>query len=99
MHEGETPEQTIVREAMEEIGARLKIVRKIGQTGDYIFGKKEQAWFYKLATYYEATIEAIEKASIEPDHELVWLTLEEARPTIRQQGSAWAVEQVVSTLS
>jgi 8-oxo-dGTP diphosphatase len=96
MDQGETPEQTIIREAMEEIGARVTIGRKIGEAADYIFGRNEQAWFHKSGTYYEARIEAMEKAGIEPDHRLVWRTLEEARPTIRQQSHIWAIERALS---
>jgi len=80
---------------MEEIGARVKIGRKIGEAADYIFGRNEQAWFHKTGTYYEASIEAMEKPGIEPDHKLVWQTLEEARATIRQLSHIWAIEQTL----
>ena len=95
MEKGETPQQTIMRECIEEAGAKVIVGRKIGTAADYLFAKKEQAYFHKVVEYFEARIEAFVRVELEPDHKLVWSTLEEARPYIRQKSQGWAVEQVV----
>ncbi len=94
MEKDETPEQTIIRECLEEAGARVTISRKIGTAGDYLFAKKEQAYFHKVGEFFEAKIEAIVQDGVETDHKLVWSTLEAARPFIKQKSQEWAVEQL-----
>jgi len=96
IEQGETPEQAVVREAQEEAGAQIKLGRKIGQAADYIFGKREQYWLHKICTFYEATIVSTDP-SVATDHPTVWLSLEEARPNLRQQSHAWAMEQVLQS--
>lgn len=92
--EGETSQQTIVREAMEEAGARVSIGRKIGEAGDYLFGK-DNVYYHKVTDFFEAKIEGVDRPGIETAHRLVYLTFEEAKPRIRQKSHAWAIEQMV----
>ena len=93
---GETPEQAVIRECIEEIGARVTVGRKIGTAGDYVFGRKEQKYFHKVADFFEATIEKMEGTGIEADHKLVWRTLEEARTFIKQKAQEWAIQQLLA---
>jgi 8-oxo-dGTP diphosphatase len=96
MDEGEIPEQTIIRESMEEAGAAVRVGKKIGEAGDYMFARLEKIYIHKTTEFFEAALEEIKKPGIEPDHKLVWLTLEEAKPHLRQQGHIWAIEQILA---
>ncbi len=91
---GETPQETIVREAMEEAGAVVNVGRKIGEAGDYLLGK-ENVSLYKVGEFFQATIEGVPQHGTEADHKLVWLTFEEAKSRIRHESHAWAIEQIL----
>ena len=90
---GETPQETIVREAIEEVGAKVIVGRKIGEAGVYLFGK-DNVYYHKVTEFFEAEIERVDGHGIEADHVLVWFTFEEAKPRIRQQSHAWAIGQL-----
>lgn len=92
--EGESPEDALVREAREEIGAIVTIKQKIGDADDYVFGKRENAWVRKQCTFYEGVVEAIQYVPQEQDHLLGWYLPHEARPIARQQSFLWAIDQV-----
>jgi 8-oxo-dGTP diphosphatase len=96
IEKGESPEQALVREFQEEIGAKVIIGKKIGMAADYVFGKSENAYFRKVGTFFEAQIDGEVSGGIEPDHALVWATFEEAEPMIKQKSQAWAIQQLLS---
>lgn len=91
---GEAFEQATIREAVEEIGAVISIIRKIGEANEYLYQESSNTYFYKIQTFFEAKIEKIIGSGSEPDHKLVWSTLEEARPHMRQESHVWAMEQL-----
>lgn len=90
---GESAEQALIREVQEEIGAKVVIGKKIGMAADYVFGKKENAYFHKVGTFFEAKLEGEIKGGIEADHKLVWSTIEDAEPYIKQKSQSWAVKE------
>jgi 8-oxo-dGTP diphosphatase len=94
IEEGETPEQAVVREFREEIGAEIKIIRKIGEAEDYLFGKKEEAYFRKIQTFFVVEIIGDIKGGIEDNHKLVWATIDSAETFILQKSQAWAIRQI-----
>lgn len=91
---GEDHLQCLEREALEEIGCRIKV-------GDYVFSAdtycvhERIGYFHPIQYYY--TGEVLEKVQepIEEDHTLVWLTYEliEEKMYVKQQ--IWAVKEVM----
>ena len=92
--EGESPAECAVREALEEIGARITIIREIGMAGEYGLTISKKHYWHGIGTFFEAKIEEIVGPGIEPDHELAWLKFEDALPRIARKAHAWATEQV-----
>ena len=89
----ETPEQTTIREAMEEIGAKIRIIRKIGTAGEYLHLRGKNEYWHKTGIFFEASIIELIGTGIESDHILVWRTVEQALPNMRQLSHAWAIKQ------
>ncbi len=92
---GETPEQAVVREFREEIGAEISIGKKVGEAADYVFGRREQAYFRKVNTFFEVKIIGEIKGGTEADHRLVWETIEEVESKILQKSQIWAVKEIL----
>lgn len=92
---GETPEQAVVREFKEEIGADVSVGKKIGEAADYLFSSRENMYFRKIQTFFVVQMVGEIKKGIEENHELVWATIEEAEPFILQKSQAWAVRQTL----
>src|SRR5947209_6337100 len=75
----ETPQEALLREAHEECGCTLKVGERIGVADEMLFAKEEKTYFRKRCTFFIAEIVAHEPAlTTEPDHRLVWLSVEEA---------------------
>lgn len=95
VEKGESDEQALKREAREEIGAQVTIGKKIGTAGDYLYARRINEYIHKTNTFYQAEIVGDPKGGIEPDHRLVWATLDQADQKIRQKSHLWAIKEVL----
>jgi 8-oxo-dGTP diphosphatase len=93
VEEGETAEQCTAREALEEIGAVINIIREIGTAGEYGLAMSKENYWHGIGTFFEAKIEKMNGQGVEPDHELAWATLKDALPNIVRKAHIWAIEQ------
>ena len=93
---GDSAEQTVIREAQEEMGAQIIIAQEIGSAGEYLYSKSEDKYFHIAGTFFEAHVDGEAPGGIEDDHKLTWLTLEEAKPKITRQSQLWAIEQTTA---
>ena len=92
---GDSAEQTVIREAQEEMGAQVVVGKEICSAGEYLYSKSEDEHFHIAGVFFEARVEGQTQGGIEDDHKLTWLTLEEARPNIARQSQLWAIEQTL----
>jgi len=88
--EGEGPEQTIEREVMEELGRRVRILRRLGEAVQYFTGEEKS---YRMeATFFAAEFVG---AGVGPaEHELDWIGPDEAERVFYHQCHAWAARQL-----
>ncbi|MDO8602104.1 MAG: NUDIX domain-containing protein [bacterium] len=93
MKDGETSMQCAMREALEEIGAVISIVREIGVAGEYGLTMNKKDHWHGVGTFFEARVEKIIGPGVEPDHELAWLTFTDALPHIVRKAHSWAIGQ------
>jgi 8-oxo-dGTP pyrophosphatase MutT (NUDIX family) len=93
---GESESRALIREAQEEIGAEVMIGKKIGMAGDYLYARRISEYIHKTNSFYEAQIAGEPKGGTEPNHRLIWATLDEANQKIRQRSHFWALEQVIA---
>jgi 8-oxo-dGTP diphosphatase len=91
--EGESASECAIREALEEIGAVISIVREIGMAGEYGLTMNGKKFWHGIGTFFEAKIEKMNGKGIEPDHELAWVAFEDAAPHIVRKAHIWAIKQ------
>ena len=73
----------------------MKVGEHIGVADEMLFAKEEKTYFRKRCTFFIAEIVAHEPAlTTEPDHRLVWLSVEEAIRCLVHESHGWAVQSV-----
>jgi 8-oxo-dGTP diphosphatase len=92
IEDGESPEQAVEREAMEECGLVLKACRSMATAVEIVYSPGEQACFEKESTFVNAQMHTLTSGT-EPDHELVWLTFAEAIEWLSHGSHRWAVQR------
>jgi 8-oxo-dGTP diphosphatase len=92
IEEGETTEQTAVREALEECGLAVRVGSWAIRAVQFIYSESERTYFEKLSIFVDATVEGVAGPGTEADHELVWMTPEAASEALLAESHRWAVE-------
>ena len=93
---GETAEQAAVREAEEECGLVLSLCNRLASAVEFVQSAEENAYFEKRSTFFQASLRDIVPAR-EPDHDLVWLKLDEAMELLSHGSHRWTVTQLRSS--
>jgi 8-oxo-dGTP diphosphatase len=93
IEEGETPEQAVVREALEECGLAVRAGDWATYAVQFIYSESERTHFEKLSTFVDATVEAVASSATEADHELEWVAPEAASRLLTPESHGWAVER------
>ncbi len=88
---GETPEEAVVREAIEECALLIRTGAWMTHAVQFVYSIKEKQYFEKQSTFFDATIESEASTRGEPDHELVWLTPDAAQKELSHKSHGWAV--------
>ncbi len=78
------------REIIEESGCAARIISKIGDAVEYIDTEGEGS-FAIHGTFFKVELGAPSTTPTEPDHILVWLSLEDALCLLRREAARWAV--------
>jgi 8-oxo-dGTP diphosphatase len=89
--EGETAEQALLREIVEECGRAAVVEGKLGEAVQHTRGP-EGAWSHHIA-YFRARFGAVLGPPLEADHTLMWLTASEAAARLYRRSDAWAVSE------
>ena len=88
---GETEEQALVREFLEETGMTVEPVERLIEAGQY-FRKSDGEPVNNVGGVWIARMIGIDPAlKVEADHELVWLHPRTALAELRHDAHAWAV--------
>jgi len=85
---GETPEETILREAREEIARDITLGERLGEATQYFSVGEEHRRLH--ATFYTATLGSVVDG--DPEYELEWVSLHEGRTEFFHACHVWAVE-------
>jgi 8-oxo-dGTP diphosphatase len=94
---GETMEETLRREVLEECGYDIHIHRKLGEATECFWSEVGQRYFEVHGHFYAASFGQRVRKSVDDHHVLVWLTAEEAVKQLCRQSQAWAVRQAVDS--
>ncbi|GBF58116.1 ADP-ribose pyrophosphatase [Candidatus Phycosocius bacilliformis] len=86
---GESDAEAVVREFDEETGLTVWPVRQLNRAGQ--FWINDGVPTNSLSVFFEVELTATEGSPIEPDHELVWVPVEEALKKVRHDAHSWAI--------
>jgi 8-oxo-dGTP diphosphatase len=92
---GETPQQAVIREVLEECGLSVRIGEWGIRAVQFVYSVPEKAHFEKKCTFIDGTIDGQPSAPLEPDHELVWFEPGTAEEVLSHQSHRWAAGQWV----
>lgn len=87
---GETPQQAIVREALEECGFVVRLGAWTLRAVQFSYSVAESTYLEKRSTFIDCAVEAAGAAS-EAGHELIWADFETATRLLSHRSHVWAV--------
>ena len=89
---GETPEETVTREVSEELARGVRLTHKVGEAVQYFYSGADERQYRMRATFFagEFTDEVRGGAC---EHELSWLSAEEAERAFFHACHAWAARR------
>ncbi len=94
---GETEEDALMREFLEETGMSIRPVERVAEAGQY-FRKSDTRPMNNIGGLWIAEMLSLDpSAKVEADHELVWLHPRTALAELRHDAHAWAVAKWLRT--
>jgi 8-oxo-dGTP diphosphatase len=90
MEPHETPQQTVMREGREECGFILKPSATITRAIQFSYSIQERKFFEKICEFMDAEL-VNTVMPLEHDHELLWLTADQALDVLFHESHRWAV--------
>ncbi len=94
LENGETDEQCIMRECLEEAGYTVCIKQKLCSAETYCL-HSAKGFFHPIQSYYLGTLIKKVHEPLEPDHKFVWLDFETAKENMYSEMQSWAIEQAL----
>jgi 8-oxo-dGTP diphosphatase len=92
---GETMEETLRREVLEESGYEIRIHGKLGEAIERFWSECDRRHFEVHGHFYAASFGRRRRDPSDVHHVLVWLTREEAVRQLCRKSQAWIVRQAV----
>lgn len=83
---GESPVQALHREALEETGHRIQVLRRIGAYQRYTYMTEYDLWAHKICHIYLCRAGRQVCPPIEPDHTPLWVPVSEAAHLLSLEG-------------
>lgn len=81
-----------MRECVEECGLQVTVGERIGVADELAFFTADQTYYRKRCTFFVGVAKPHPSAEpVEPDHQLVWLSVEEALLQLSPEVQQWAV--------
>lgn len=91
---GETEEQCIVRECIEEVGYKVEIRERVCSAETY-YEHHTIGFFHPIQVYYSGKLVEKVKEPVEQDHVLRWVRYENIKGKMYLEMQSWTVEQVM----
>ena len=89
---GETHEEALVREFLEEAGCEIENLGVLAEAAQYVVSGGD-IW-NKLCRFYRVRVVRVAGAPLETDHEPKWIAREEVARTLTEEASRWALARV-----
>ena len=89
----ETHQACLQRECSEELGCHVEVGAYIGKALQYLFSYKDKQPLKIIGHFYSAIIIGENHLKIDEDHDLFWVTPEEAVRSMYVEFQAWAIKE------
>ncbi|WP_438432701.1 NUDIX domain-containing protein [Gorillibacterium sp. sgz500922] len=89
----ETHYDCLRRECAEELGCHIEVRDYIGKASQYAISFKNKEPLRLIGHFYAAKITGTNALKIEEDHELVWISADEAVDRMYVEFQAWAIQE------
>jgi 8-oxo-dGTP diphosphatase len=89
---GESADEAAVREAYEECGLRIRILRCLGVADELVYALDEETYFRKRCSFFAAELVGHDGRG-EADHHLVWIAPDVARVQLEHGSQRWAITE------
>ena len=93
---GETEEETLAREVLEECGRRVAVARPLCRATQYLHATGE-GHFAKRCSFFVVELGDTAVTDSEADHEWVWMPIEDALLRLSSESQRWALAQAISS--
>lgn len=89
---GETPEEAVRREVLEECGLIISPGMCIARAVQFVYSEPERTHFEKRSIFIEGAIIGRRESPLETDHALRWANADEAARQLSHESHGWAVK-------
>jgi 8-oxo-dGTP diphosphatase len=90
LKDGESPEEAVEREALEECGLVVRVGACVTRRVQFVV-TSEGLGVEKRCAFFDASIERDNRAAMLPGHETLWLGPERAALALKHESQMWAV--------
>lgn len=98
VEDDESPTNAVHREVREECALALRLGDWRTRAIEFVRSPTERKTFEKRSTFFDATVTATYPDAVELDHELEWLTVDDAAAMLTPPSHRWAIAQWRATL-
>lgn len=95
LHSGETEEEALQREILEETGYASVILNSIGTAAQLTRTRKRRLHYRKIGRFFAARFTVRVSEPVETDHELLWLAADDAVGKLTHEYQAWAIRRAM----
>jgi len=88
---GETAEQAVQREVLEECGLGIRLLSRLPRALQLVYSQAELTYFEKVSTFFAAVVEGQRSGPSEKDHEVLWFVPDQAASLLSHESHRWAV--------
>lgn len=92
---GESIEDTLRRELLEELGWRARVRRRIGAAREYIPTAHPGRGLIQEGAFYEVALDDEGPPAAAPEQEPLWVPVEEAVGRMAHESHAWAIRRSI----
>lgn len=89
---GESREDALRREVIEECGLACRAMRHLGDADEYVHAPAEASWFRKRGAFFAVEAGAAMAAPAETDHRLRWMAPADAAARLSHGSQRYAVQ-------
>lgn len=97
LESGESHEECIMRECLEEVGYMVSVGNKVCSAEMYCV-HQSIGYFHPIQTYYVGELLDQESVPVEEDHEFVWVNYNELVDNMYLEMQNWALKQCIGVV-